>query len=51
VFGLWAAVASPLTAELAAAAGYDYVCVDLQHGSSDEAAMVSIVQATAAAGA
>ena len=40
-----------LTAELAAAAGYDYVCVDLQHGLSDEATMVSMFQATQAAGA
>jgi 4-hydroxy-2-oxoheptanedioate aldolase len=50
-FGLWAAIPSSLTAELAAAAGYDYVCVDLQHGLSDEAAMVSMFQAVAAAGA
>jgi 4-hydroxy-2-oxoheptanedioate aldolase len=49
-FGLWAAIPSSLTAELAAAAGYDYVCIDLQHGVSDERAMVSIFQATAAAG-
>jgi 4-hydroxy-2-oxoheptanedioate aldolase len=49
-FGLWAAIPSSLTAELAAAVGYDYVCVDLQHGLSDEATMVSMFQATAAAG-
>jgi 4-hydroxy-2-oxoheptanedioate aldolase len=50
-FGLWAGIPSSLTAELAAAAGYDYVCVDLQHGLSDEAMMVSMFQATQAAGA
>jgi 4-hydroxy-2-oxoheptanedioate aldolase len=50
VFGLWAGISSSLTAELAAAAGYDYVCVDQQHGTSDERAMVSIFQATVAAG-
>jgi 4-hydroxy-2-oxoheptanedioate aldolase len=49
-FGLWAGIPSSLTAELAAAAGYDYVCVDLQHGLSDEATMVSMFQATQAAG-
>jgi 4-hydroxy-2-oxoheptanedioate aldolase len=49
-FGLWATIDSSLTAELAAAAGYDYVCVDLQHGMSDERTMVSMFQATAAAG-
>ena len=49
-FGLWAAIDSSLTAELAAAAGYDYVCVDLQHGMSDERTMVSMFQATVGAG-
>jgi len=49
-FGLWAGIPSSLTAEIAAAAGYDYVCVDLQHGMSDEATMVSMFQATNAAG-
>jgi 4-hydroxy-2-oxoheptanedioate aldolase len=51
VFGLWASIPTSLTAELAAAAGYDYVCVDLQHGLSDEATMISMFQATQAAGA
>jgi 4-hydroxy-2-oxoheptanedioate aldolase len=50
-FGLWGSIPSSLTAELAAMAGYDYVCVDLQHGLSDEATMVSMFQATQAAGA
>jgi 4-hydroxy-2-oxoheptanedioate aldolase len=49
-FGLWAGIDSSLTAELAAGAGYDYVCVDLQHGMSDERTMVSMFQATAGAG-
>jgi 4-hydroxy-2-oxoheptanedioate aldolase len=46
-FGLWAALPASATAELAAAAGYDYVCVDLQHGLSDEWTMVSMLQAAA----
>jgi 4-hydroxy-2-oxoheptanedioate aldolase len=50
-FGMWAGIPSSLTAELAAAAGYDYVCVDLQHGCSDEATMISMFQATQGAGA
>ncbi|MBV9165046.1 MAG: hypothetical protein JO342_02730 [Solirubrobacterales bacterium] len=50
-FGLWAGIPSSLTAELGATSGYDYVCVDLQHGLSDERAMVSMFQATVAAGA
>ncbi|HEY2319886.1 MAG TPA: aldolase/citrate lyase family protein [Solirubrobacteraceae bacterium] len=50
-FGLWGSIASPLTAELAAAAGFDYVCVDLQHGSADEDRMVSMFEAIEARGA
>lgn len=49
-FGLWAGIPSSLIAELGAAAGYDFVCVDLQHGMSDEATMISMFQATQAAG-
>jgi 4-hydroxy-2-oxoheptanedioate aldolase len=49
-FGLWAGIPTSFTAELGAAAGYDYVCVDLQHGVSDEHTMVSMFQATQAAG-
>jgi 4-hydroxy-2-oxoheptanedioate aldolase len=49
-FGLWAGIDSSLTAELAAAAGFDYVCVDLQHGMSDERTMVAMFQAIAGAG-
>jgi 4-hydroxy-2-oxoheptanedioate aldolase len=48
---MWAGIPTSLTAELAAAAGYDYVCVDLQHGLSDEATMITMFQATQAAGA
>jgi 4-hydroxy-2-oxoheptanedioate aldolase len=50
-FGLWAGIPSSLTAEIAAIAGYDYVCVDLQHGCSDEATMISMFQAAQGAGA
>jgi 4-hydroxy-2-oxoheptanedioate aldolase len=49
-FGLWAGIPSAFTAELGGVAGYDYVCVDLQHGCSDEATMISMFQATQAAG-
>jgi 4-hydroxy-2-oxoheptanedioate aldolase len=50
VFGMWAGIPTSLTAELSAAAGYDYVCVDLQHGLNDERAMISMFQATQAGG-
>ncbi len=51
VFGLWAGIPTSLTAELAGRAGYDYVCVDLQHGAATEATMVSMFQAAQAGGA
>jgi 4-hydroxy-2-oxoheptanedioate aldolase len=48
--GLWVRIPSAHIAELATAAGYDYVCVDLQHGLVDERAMVELFQAAGAAG-
>ena len=33
--GAWLAIPSTVTAEIVGRAGYDYVCVDLQHGMSD----------------
>ena len=51
VFGLWAGIPTSLTAELAGLAGYDFVCVDLQHGAATEAIMVSMFQAAQAGGA
>ena len=50
-FGLWAGIPTSITAELAARAGYDYVCVDLQHGLGTEATMVSMFEAAEAGGA
>lgn len=49
-FGLWAAINASITVELGASAGYDYVCIDLQHGLSDEQAMVAMLHAAVAAG-
>lgn len=50
-FGLWGSIPSPLTAELAGAAGFDYLCVDLQHGGADEDRMVAMFEALEARGA
>ena len=50
-FGLWGSIPSSLTAELAAAIGFDYVCVDLQHGGADEERMVAMFSALEARGA
>ena len=50
-FGLWGSIPTSLTAELAAAAGFDYICVDLQHGGADEQRMVAMFSAIEARGA
>ncbi|MFL5863195.1 MAG: HpcH/HpaI aldolase family protein [Solirubrobacteraceae bacterium] len=50
-FGVWGSIPSALTAELAVAAGADYVCVDLQHGGADETTMVAMLTAIEGAGA
>ncbi|HKA03159.1 MAG TPA: aldolase/citrate lyase family protein [Acidimicrobiales bacterium] len=34
-FGAWISLREPFLAEIAATSGYDYVCVDMQHGLSD----------------
>jgi len=49
-FGMWAGIPTSFTAELGADAGYDYVCVDLQHGLPNEATMVPMFQAIQAGG-
>jgi 4-hydroxy-2-oxoheptanedioate aldolase len=49
-FGLWLAIPSSFSAELAAGAGFDYVCVDQQHGVIGYDAMVPMLQAIRAEG-
>lgn len=48
--GLWSGLADPVVAELLAATGFDYVCIDLQHGSADVAQLPGLCQAMRAAG-
>jgi 4-hydroxy-2-oxoheptanedioate aldolase len=48
--GLWAALPSPFTAGLAAAAGPDYVVVDEQHGAVGPAELLAMLDAIGAAG-
>lgn len=50
-FGVWSMTPDAFVAELVARAGYDYVCVDGQHGLADFSEMLSIFQATDAVGA
>ncbi len=49
--GLWLTIPAPLTAEIAARTGADYVVVDQQHGMVDPPAMAGMLAAIAAGGA
>jgi 4-hydroxy-2-oxoheptanedioate aldolase len=44
-FGAWLSVPSPVSAEAAARVGFDYVCVDTQHGAIDYQVAVHMIQA------
>ena len=44
-FGSWTSVPSMMTAEATARAGFDYVCVDMQHGAIDYADAASMIPA------
>jgi 4-hydroxy-2-oxoheptanedioate aldolase len=50
-FGAWCATTSVVSAEAVAAAGYDYVCVDLQHGAVSYSDAVPMLVAIAGRGA
>ncbi|CAN5671736.1 aldolase/citrate lyase family protein [soil metagenome] len=50
-FGVWSMIPDAFASELVAGAGYDYVCVDGQHGLADFSSMVSIFQSVGASGA
>ncbi|MGH8952704.1 MAG: HpcH/HpaI aldolase family protein [Acidimicrobiia bacterium] len=43
--GVWCSIGNSFTAEAAASVGFDYACVDLQHGVVDYAAAVPMLQA------
>jgi 4-hydroxy-2-oxoheptanedioate aldolase len=43
--GAWMSLREPLLAEIAATSGYDYVCIDMQHGLSDYGDAVNALQA------
>lgn len=43
--GAWLAIPSPVVAEALAQAGFDYCCVDMQHGLADYSQTVSMLQA------
>ncbi len=43
--GVWLSIPSSVSAEAAARSGFDYVCVDMQHGINDYSSLVGMVQA------
>ena len=45
--GAWISLRDPLLAEVAGTAGYDYVCIDMQHGMSDYTHITSHLHALA----
>jgi 4-hydroxy-2-oxoheptanedioate aldolase len=45
VFGAWLFLREPVAAEMATQAGYDYVCVDMQHGLADINTMMTMFTA------
>lgn len=44
-YGVWLAIPSPLVAEASAHAGFDYVCIDMQHGVADYQVAVAMLAA------
>jgi 4-hydroxy-2-oxoheptanedioate aldolase len=51
LYGVWSTVPSPLSARLLAAAGADYVVIDLQHGGATEHDLPGLTSAIRLAGA
>jgi 4-hydroxy-2-oxoheptanedioate aldolase len=51
LFGAWLAIPDAFLAEVIAAQGFDYLCVDLQHGLIDFQCMVEMLRAIALRGA
>jgi 4-hydroxy-2-oxoheptanedioate aldolase len=51
VLGAWCTLPDPFAAEIFGRQGYDYVCVDCQHGMIDDSSAFPMVQAIAASGA
>src|SRR5580693_3094389 len=51
LYGAWSVISSPLIVRLLAAAGLDYVVIDLQHGEATEAGLPGLTSAIRLAGA
>ena len=48
--GGWCTIGDPYAAEIVGRLGYEWVCIDAQHGMIDDASTVGMLQAIAAAG-
>ncbi len=51
LYGAWSVIPSPLSVRLLAAAGLDYVVIDLQHGGATETDLPGLTSAIRLAGA
>ncbi|HEV8488404.1 MAG TPA: aldolase/citrate lyase family protein [Candidatus Limnocylindrales bacterium] len=51
LFGLFLDLGSPISAELASRAGYDWLVIDLEHGAATEADLLLLLHAVEAGGA
>jgi 4-hydroxy-2-oxoheptanedioate aldolase len=51
LFGLFLDLGSPIAAELASRAGYDWLVIDLEHGAGTEADLLGLIHAVEAGGA
>jgi 4-hydroxy-2-oxoheptanedioate aldolase len=49
-YGVWSALDDPVSAEIVSTAGFDLVCVDLQHGFADLGSLPRLLHAVHAAG-
>ncbi len=49
-FGGWCSIPNSFSAEIVASLGFDYVCIDMQHGLADFSDLVPMLQAVAARG-
>lgn len=50
VYGIFLGMGSPVAAEIASRAGFDWVILDLEHGAGGEADLLGLLHATAAGG-
>lgn len=50
LIGAWCSSRDPLIAETIASAGFDYVCIDMQHGASEFGNLVTMLEAVQAGG-